>query len=209
MTKFNINWIFSVVVLIAAANLASASSDAFDLSVLRDILNLFDKKLSVLQCMERSCDPLAHQKMIAIENEMGREMRTRLAAIETFELDSLKADELLQASIEKLLLAEPKCHDLSYSCPGQAIGTIHSLPQFLNDYITPVQYLTQYGLRCVNLTNVQKALEILGKSIEYLENEKSNGGNYFEEALPAYNYVANEYRKLCDGNFWFGPVIHG
>ncbi|XP_013114755.1 uncharacterized protein LOC106092431 [Stomoxys calcitrans] len=207
MTKFNINWIFSVVVLIAAANLASASSDAFDLSVLRDILNIYHKKLSVLQCMERSCDPLAHQKMIAIENEMGRELRARLAAIQNFELDSLKADEVLQASIEKLLLAEPKCHDLSYFCP--AMETVHLLPKFLSDYITPVQYFTQYGLRCVNLTNVQKAMEILGKSIEYLENEKSNGANYFEEALPAYNYVANEYRKLCDGNFWFGPVNHG
>ncbi|XP_013101077.2 uncharacterized protein LOC106082882 [Stomoxys calcitrans] len=209
MAKFNINLAYSALLCVAVAvNLAQALNDGYDLAVINGYLNAYEKQVLTMNCMERSCDPLALQKIVEIENEVEKDLKARSTLFETHEIESVKVLRAIEATVGKMLLAVPECHDLSYSCPSKS-GAIQTEPNFLSEYSTITHDIIKYGRSCVNLNNVQEAIKILGDAVEYVEQENPNEpGNYFQRAMPARRFIANEYSKLCKGNPWVRHPIY-
>uniref|UniRef100_A0A1I8QB90 Protein TsetseEP domain-containing protein n=1 Tax=Stomoxys calcitrans TaxID=35570 RepID=A0A1I8QB90_STOCA len=195
MLSSQMSWVFGALLLFAAANLTQAVNERHDLSVITDLIDMMVEQLEILKCMTRSCDPLALEKMIEIEDGVERDLKAQSSLPETHEYESEKVDKAIKLSVAKYLEVEPKCQDTSYSCPNPIIK---ELPKYFTNYVNAVQEIIMYGRKCVNLNNIEQAINVLGESVELVEGYHNHAGNYMQRVLPSCVHCSNGFRQLCD-----------
>uniref|UniRef100_A0A1I8PLK4 Uncharacterized protein n=1 Tax=Stomoxys calcitrans TaxID=35570 RepID=A0A1I8PLK4_STOCA len=196
MSTFNsIHFLFGALFLFSAANLTQADNKRLEMSVMTNFINVMEEQIDVMRCMERSCDPLVFEKMLQNENDVESNLQAQSPFSETNELKSEKVAKAVQRSVAKYLLIEPLCQDTSYSCP---IPVYKEIPKDIADYINAIQGIVTNGRKCINFSNIDKAINILGEGVEYVEEYRTHSGTSMQRVLPACLHCSNGFNQLCD-----------
>ncbi|XP_059222590.1 uncharacterized protein LOC131996746 [Stomoxys calcitrans] len=192
MSKCHLHLIFGVILLQLSINLIQANDTNYDLSMVHDFIEAIAKQRRVILCMVQSCDALALEKIYQIEEAVERELKQQPTFSETHEFESLKLDKAINRAVDTMLALEPNCKDVTYVCPTQA-----QIPKYINEYTSGLADIITNS-KCINSGNIKDAVDILGKSVEYVEQYHNHSGNFMQRVHPAAVYVANEFAKLCD-----------
>ncbi|XP_075155513.1 uncharacterized protein LOC142228863 [Haematobia irritans] len=195
MVKFQLSWLCGTIILIFALH----KTDALRLnpfSLFSDITKRLDEQSSLLLCIARSCNPLAIKEAFQLNDSAESRLERKFAFPETQAIMAMKLASILDRVTPKFLAIEPNCKDLSYTCPTREnIETL--LPPEVNEYTSLLRKIVA-STKCINLGNISRVFNLVGKDVGYLENNPDHSGSVFKRILPAVSYMAEELEKLCN-----------
>ncbi|XP_013101093.1 uncharacterized protein LOC106082892 [Stomoxys calcitrans] len=193
MSKFYLTFKFLVVVLVLAGNSAQALDTDYDIGMVKELIDQLTEERKVILCVANSCDPLAFNKLNEIADESEDFISSKVGFIETPEFETYKIDKSFEVFLPKLLALVPECKDTSHVCPHKVFAPA---PKYVFDYTNATKNMIEAS-KCITLDRVPEAIDIIAKSVSYLEQYKDHKRNYLERALPAITYATNEFRKFC------------
>uniref|UniRef100_A0A1I8QBA7 Protein TsetseEP domain-containing protein n=1 Tax=Stomoxys calcitrans TaxID=35570 RepID=A0A1I8QBA7_STOCA len=193
MFKHNATLLLSALLLAFAANLTLANDDNHYLAVVNDFIDALDTQRRVMLCLAKSCDNLALHKLFKVEEGIEVDVRDKPDFAETHEFETEKLDTAIKTSVRNMLALEPSCMDAAYVCPTPVVVEV---PKYITDYTKALD--TIISLRnCVTMNDIEKVIDIIGNSVDYVEKYDSHVGNVLQRIYPAAAYVAKEFKNIC------------